>query len=216
MAIPAAAQVPGFLRVVKAGAVSALQQSLSWVYPEQDEAGGTQPIYISIEYPKNPADYPGVWVDFEVSLLQTVGIDHTELTQDGQLLTHWRFQGYATFTVTSLDNSNQCDALYDQLIAAVAFASQSDFPSSFRQAVEENPLVSTTWSFDKIEGRGQGAAPGTPWGSDEIIYERSIGLQVIGEFLTQPVTLELYPLSEIVVQAQAENDDHDAFTLTIR
>lgn len=215
MTIPAPAPVPGFLRVIKSGTVGALQQALTWQYPEQDVQGGAQPPYVSVDYPVEPGQYPGVWVDFEVSLLQIAGIDYIEMTTSGAVLTRWRFQGYCSFTIAAL-NSNECDGLYDQLIALTAFAAQSEFSSPFRTAVEDNSLVATTWSFDNIEGRGQNAAPGTPWGTDEIIYERGMALAVVGEFVTNPVTQQLYNLREIVIRATAENNPEDGFQLTIR
>jgi hypothetical protein len=206
---------PGFLRLIKTGAVGALQASLTFIYPENDAAGGAKKPYVSMDYPRSPGNYPGVWVDFEVSLLQIAGIDHIEMLPDGSVLTRWRFQGYITFTVIALDNSNECDGLYDQVIALTAFAAQSSYPSAFRTAVEENPLVATTWIFDKIEGRGQSSAPGTPWGSDEIVYERGLALQVVGEFVTNPLTTALVDLREIIVTAQPDNEDTSPYIATI-
>ena len=50
-----------------------------------------------------------------------------------------------------------------------------------------------------MEDRSPAAAPGTPWGTMEVIYERGLALQVIGEFVSDPNTYELVNLSEIVV-----------------
>jgi hypothetical protein len=210
---------PGYLRLIKTGSVSALEQAFTLAYPEQDSSGGIQPAHVSLDYPVDPGAYPGVWVDFETSLLQTVGIDHTEFTDDGAIATHWRFQGYAVFTIVAL-NSNECDSIYDQLIALTAFASQSDYPSVFRSTVDSNGLVNTTWSYDRAEGRGQNAAPGTPWGTDEIVYERGVALQVIGEFYTVPAgqVVELVPLSRIVITGQEQiggADVGDPWTLSV-
>lgn len=210
MTIPAAPQgtPPGFLRLIKTTATDALSQALAWNYPEQDPAGGTKAPYVSIDYPRSAGNYPGVWVDFEVSMVQIAGLNYTETLPGGQVLTRWRFQGYASFTIIALDNSNECDGLYDQVVALTAFAGQSSFPSAFRAAIEDNPLVATTWSFDTVEPRGQSAAPGTPWGSDEIIYERGLALKVIGEFVTNPLTTQLVDLREIIVTAQPEDSAH--------
>lgn len=200
---------PGYLRTIKTGSVAALQQAFRLAYPEQDAAGGIQPVRVSLDYPVEPGAYPGIWVDFETSLLQTAGVDYSEQLADGTPLTRWRFQGYAVFTIVAL-NSNECDGVYDQVIALTAFAAQSDYPSVFRTVVDANGLVSTTWSYDLAEGRGQSAAPGTPWGTDEIIYERGVALRVIGEFVTGPPAGEeippLVPLREIIVTGIEEID----------
>jgi hypothetical protein len=197
------------LRVIKTGTVDALRQAFALVYPEQDAAGGTQPVSVSIDYPVAQGAYPGIWCDFEVSLLQTAGVDYTEMLADGTVLTRWRFQGYAVFTMVAL-NSNECDGVYDQLVALTAYAAQSQYPSVFREAVDANGLVTTTWSYDTVQGRGQSAAPGTPWGTDEIIYERGLALQVIGEFVTGPgpqAQTILVPLREIIITGTSEIDD---------
>ena len=210
----------GYLRLIKTGTVDALRQAFQLEYPEQDEAGGIRPVHVSLDYPVEPGAYPGVWVDFETSLLQTAGIDHTETLDDGTVAAHWRFQGYAVFTIVAL-NSNECDGIYDQLVALTSFASQSEYPSVFRSTVDANGLVNTTWSYDRAEGRGQNAAPGTPWGSSDIVYERGVALQVIGEFYTAPESGQpagIVPLSRIVVTAQEEIGGEpagDPWTLTI-
>jgi hypothetical protein len=106
-------------------------------------------------------------------------------------------------------NSNECDGVYDQLVALTAYAAQSQYPSVFREAVDANGLVTTTWSYDTVQGRGQSAAPGTPWGTDEIIYERGLALQVIGEFVTGPgpqAQTILVPLREIIITGTSEID----------
>jgi hypothetical protein len=202
------------LRIIKTGAVSALQSAFELSYPEQDPAGASYTPNISIDYPVAPGAYPGIWVDFEVSMLQIAGLDYVEYLPDNATpLTRWRFQGFAVFTIIAL-NSNECDGVYDQLVALTAFAAQSEYPSTFRDAIDGNGLVNTTWSYDTVEGRGQSAAPGTPWGTDDIIYERGIALKVVGEFTTNPVTQVVVPLREIIVTGQDELSG-DQFTATI-
>jgi hypothetical protein len=207
--MPSGVAVPsGFLRVIKTGAVAALQSAFQMTYPEQDTAGASFTPNISIDYPVNPGAYPGIWVDFEVTMLQIAGLNYIEYLPDGVTpLTRWRFQGYAVFTMVAL-NSNECDGLYDQLVALTAFAAQSDYASTFRNAIDSNNLVNTTWSYDTVEGRGNSAAPGTPWGTDDVIYERGVALKVIGEFTTDPITQAIVPLREIII-TETEEDTGD-------
>jgi hypothetical protein len=144
---------------------------------------------------------PSVWVDFETALLHIAGIDYTETDLAGNLVTRWRFEGHASFTVVALSN-NERDLIYDQLVSLVAFSAQSEEPGPFRQAVEQGSLIAAQWSFDTVEARGQGAAPGTPWGTDEVVYEQGMAIQVVGEFVSSPVTRALVDLREIRVLAQ--------------
>jgi len=188
----------GYLRTIKTTAQNALQQAFLIFYPETDPDGGDQPVYISLEYPVDQAHIPAIWVEFEPTDLRTAGIAYTETDADNNIFTRWRFAGSASFTVAAM-SSNERDMIYDQLVALVAFASQSDVASVFRQTVQNANLIATTWSFDTIESRGEAAAPGTPWGTDEVMYERGIALQVLGEFVTDPYTRQLVNLSEIQI-----------------
>lgn len=188
----------GYLRTIKTTATEALQAAFQVAYPETDPAGGNKAVYISQEYPVEKAHIPAVWVEFEPTDLRTAGIAYTETDASGNLYTRWRFAGSASFTVAAM-SSNERDMIYDQMIALVAFASQSEAPSVWRQTIEGSDLIATTWSYDTIESRGGAAAPGTPWGTDEVMYERGIALQVLGEFVTNPITLDLVNLSEIAI-----------------
>lgn len=190
----------GYLRTIKSMAVEAVRQAFAAQYPEPDPEGGTRDVFVSIEYPVEQASYPAIWVDYEGSELRTVGIAYTEQDADGNVYARWRFAGHVTFTTVAM-TSNERDMLYDQLVAITAYAAQSDWPSRFRQVVESNDLVACEWSFDQVEDRSPAAAPGTPWGTMEVIYERGIALQVIGEFVSDPNTYELVNLAEIRVLA---------------
>lgn len=203
----------GYIRTIKTLAVNSVQQTFDINYPEPDPDGGQQPSYVSVEFPVEKAHYPGIWVDYEDAMLQAIAINHIELNADMQPLTRWKFQGHTTFTIVSF-SSNERDMIYDELIAQIAFAAQSDAPSTFRQYIENNALVNTTWSYDVIESRGNSAGPGTPWGSNEWVYERTFALQVTGDFATDPATGSLVPLKEIIITGTPE-DGPGPFTLTI-
>lgn len=189
----------GYLRTIKTTAVQAIEQSFTSRYPAPDAGGGTsrQP-FVSVEYPVEQAQYPAIWVDYEGAELRTVGIAYTQMDSQGNAYARWRFAGHVSFTIVAL-SSNERDLIYDQLVSVTAFAAQSSFPSTFRQVTEDAPLVASVWSFDTIEDRPSAAAPGTPWGTMEVIYERGFAVQVIGEFVTDPYTQALVELSGINV-----------------
>jgi hypothetical protein len=207
--------VSGYLRTLKTTAVQAIQQSFQVKYPEPDAEGGTRNPFVSIEYPVEEAQYPAIWVDYEGAELRTVGIAYTEMDAQGNVYARWRFAGHIVFTVVAL-SSNERDMIYDQMVALTAFAAQSDFPSTFRQVVEEAPLVAAVWSFDTVEDRQPAAAPGTPWGTMDLIYERGFALQVIGEFVSDPNSYDLVNLAEIQVVAteQGYPDNQSVINIT--
>ena len=204
----------GFLRTMKTTAVQAIQESFAAQYPAPDPEGGRRSVYVSVEYPIEEASYPAVWVDYEGSELRTVGVAYTETDATGNVYARWRFAGHVTFTVVAL-SSNERDMLYDQLIAMTAFAAQSSFTSLFRQTIENAPLLASVWSFDTVEDRPPAAAPGTPWGTMDVIYERGFALQVIGEFVSDPNTYDLVNLTEIQVTMTSELNPDDTSLIDI-
>jgi hypothetical protein len=97
--------------------------------------------------------------------------------------------------MTSLER----DRLYDELVRVVAFSNEDGIVGRFKNTIASNDLIAATLNTDKIEGRGNGAAPGTPWGTDEIMYEKSLNLEIIGEFVPDPAAGTLINLSKIVM-----------------
>jgi hypothetical protein len=92
------------------------------------------------------------------------------------------------------------DRLFDEMVRVLAFGKESTETQEFRQRIEDNDFIAANFDFDRIQPRGNAAAPGTPWGTDEIIYERTLNTEVIGEFVSNPITGLLVPLSAIVIE----------------
>lgn len=181
--------------------VKALQTTFDDYYPATEWRG----VHCSIEYPVEELSYPGIWVDYEdTQPLLRAGVDHREFIQkeDGTYreVTRWRFQGYASYTIATL-TSWQRDRLYDELVKVFAFSQHDPLRGEkFRAYIEDNAFIASNFDFDTIQPRGNAAAPGTPWGSDEIIYERTINMQVLGEFVPDEENSgELVPLSRIII-----------------
>lgn len=190
----------GYLTVTKTAVVQALRQCFDGDYPEED----FRDVNASIEFPNEEQHYPGIWVNYSDSApLTSAGIDHHEFTDpstDGyrRQFTRWRFTGSFAFTVVAL-SSLERDRLYDELVRVIAFARENDQVPEFRAYVEDNEFVAMNINFDTIEVQGNSAAPGTPWGTDEYIYEITLVLEVIGEFISEGSTGSLAPLSMIKV-----------------
>ncbi len=202
-----------YLAKLKTMLVTALKETFDTDYPVADFRN----IRCSIEYPVEPQDYPGVWVDYEdTGPLQIAGIDHTENSDPDTDLainryTRWKYAGYASYTVVAL-TSLERDRLYDEMVRVIAFGKESTETRTFRQIVENNEFIAANFDFDRIQPRGNAAAPGTPWGTDEIIYERTLNMEVIGEFVSDAITGMLVPLSAIVLteaKAVLPDDEYD-------
>lgn len=180
---------------------TALVVSLQRAFPETHPDSKLRKLHVSIEYPVEPQNYPGVWVDFEENVLQNAGIDHREQTLEGVPALRWRYEGTATYTIAAM-TSLERDRVYDELVRVMAFSHASPVLNAFRQEIEDNEFVAINFNFDEILVHGSAAAAGTPWETDEMIYETTLSMQAIGEFFTEVDTGTLIPLSKISIQAR--------------
>jgi hypothetical protein len=203
-----------YLRYLTTAVLEALKTTFDVEYPNVK----FRDINISLEYPVKQQNYPGIWVGYEdASPLSIAGIAHREIDPEGHPYTRWKFAGHVTYTVVAF-TSQERDELYDELVRTIAFGAQSVATSQFRTAIETNDFIGCNLDFDTLQPSGAAAAPGTPWGSDEIIYERTISQQVVGEFVVDPATGALLPLSEIIVTARTggtEDDPENAWTAEV-
>jgi hypothetical protein len=191
--------------------VEALQATFDADYPEQD----FRRLRVGIEFPVAQADYPGLWINYgDTSPLVPAGIHHIEIveTNTGDYpVTRWRFAGEITITAVAL-SSLERDRLFDELVRTFAFAREEDAVSAFRNKIEVNDLIAMNINFDNLRPTGDNAAPGTPWETDDFVYEKSITMDVIGEFVSSPATGQLVNLSQIIVKGYVEGTPEPAFT----
>lgn len=180
----------------------AMVQTFNSSYPQADFAN----LFVSIEYPMEQVNYPGIWVGFEpLGTIDRGGINNSMgyalLDSGGNPLniSRWRAQGYATFTLGAL-TSLQRDRLFDEVLRVLAF-NQESASKSFRSLVEQNPILAMNMNFDTISIRGMTENPGTPWGTNEIIYEATLALETVIEFFSPNQNASLYPLSKVLITA---------------
>lgn len=189
-----------YIAPLKTLLVEALQGTFDSVYP----VAKFRDLHASLEYPVDPQDYPSLWVDYDdTQPLQKAGVAHVETAHPvtGTTVapfTRWRFQGYVSITTVAL-TSLERDELFDEVVRVVAFGNEDSVVGRFKDKILNNDLIAATLQTDRIEARGSAAAPGTPWGTDELMYERSLNLELIGEFVPDPGAGVLVPLSKIIV-----------------
>lgn len=194
--------------------VEALSATFDASYPVAEFQG----LRVGLEYPIDEQQYPSVWVDFdETQPLLKAGIAHQEFVDpaDGTTpvapFTRWKYQGYVSMTAVAM-TSLERDRVYDELVRVVAFSNENGVLGRFKDTIATNDLIGATLNTDKIEARGNAAAPGTPWGTDEIMYEKSLNLEIVGEFVPDPASGTLISLSKILVIPQEELPGHLDYT----
>lgn len=200
---------------LKTAVTEALGSVFTDSHPNPDFRGENKPL-VSIEYPIEKAHYPGIWVQYaDDSEITIAGIGHVEQVVDevggtvGQA-SRWKFSGSVTMTIVTL-SSLERDRLFDEVVRIYVGARFNPELSSFRTRIESNDLIAINANFDDIEPFGDAAPMGTPWGTDEIIYEVSLRFDVIGEFMTDTLVTELVPLSQVTFMDYVEGSPEPAW-----
>lgn len=189
-----------YLTPLKAAVVDALQTVFNSSFPDTD----FQNVTVSIEFPMDRQSYPSVWVNFDDNdSLRIAGIDHREYVLDSNNdlheVTRWTFAGEVTLTAVAL-SSLERDNLYDELVRIFAFSQVEQAQTDFRTIIESNDFIGLNVNWDELRPHGDGSAPGTPWGTEnEVIYEKSLGFDVEGEFVSDPTTQAMVLLSKVIV-----------------
>lgn len=198
-----------YLTHAKALAVKAMKTTLDSDYSETD----FRDIRVSLEYPVEQQSIPAVWVDFDpIGPLLPVGLGYQEFgpgpTTGSVAATRWSYAGNITYTIVAM-TSLERDRLYDELVSIIAFGKYDPTRAPFRTIMETDPLLAMNINYDKIEQRGFAASPGTPWGTPDMMYEATLSVQAMGEFVSVSGSTELFPISQVDVYSWVENVEVD-------
>jgi hypothetical protein len=180
--------------------VESLRRTFDADYPAEQFRG----LWVSLEYPVAKANYPGIWVDFQPTTdVQAAGIGHVEHTQpasDGSVraFTRWRYAGMVQLTCAAMSSLERA-TLIDEVIKVVAFGLENPGRAEFIRHLAANDLVVVDLQRDKLDLTTKGEAQGTPWGTDEVIYEQTVTIDCQGEFVSDGDAAALIPLSEVAL-----------------
>lgn len=189
-----------YVTSLKALLVTALQQTFDQDYIEADFRN----IKVGIEYPVAKQDYPSIWVDWAQSgNLRIAGVSHKEfapLSADlrSREFTRWFYAGEASFSIAAM-TSFERDRILDELVRVFAFGQETPQTSEFRSMIELNEFIAANANFDEIGIQGSTVTGGTPWGTDDLIYEVTASLSIVGEFVSDGSSRTLIPLSAVAV-----------------
>jgi len=164
-------------------------------------------LFTSIKYPEKATEFPSIWIDFDVTSLEPIGVDtiQYEKQDNGTFLPYktWRFTGNANFVIAAM-SSLERDGIFDEMVKVLAFGSLNNGRSVFRNTIDNNDYIRTVFNWDKISPNGIIASPGTPWGSSDILYEATISMGVMGEFSSDTESSALVALSKVIVHPEID------------
>lgn len=171
--------------------------------PDYTHPDGLRGIPIHTEYPVAKIDYPGLWVNYAMQGdLKTVGIGHTEYVFDDAGDPHevgrWHFGGLVEITVGAMSNLERA-LLLDELTRVIAVGKVGHNPEGeLRRTIQQNDLIGQIVTWDAFTVGAFAESQGTPWGTDDVIYEASVSLTTSGEIVVDPNTGALVRLSAVV------------------
>jgi hypothetical protein len=193
---PESSTAPQFIVAVKKAVVKALKNTFTTEnYPDPI----LQNMSVSMEYPTEVENYPGVWVGFSFKDMQSIGIGNPVFTDPGppqRRYQLWMFGGTVTMTIVAL-TSKERDAISDKIIQMYAFHRLNDATNTFVKYLKDYPYIYMNVNNDILRTEGESTTVGAPWQQDVLVYENSIAFDLVGQFASQLPTGVLIRLSEI-------------------
>lgn len=168
-------------------------------YPEEDFRN----LHVDLEYPMKSDQYPGLWVDYvPLSNPKNTGIANliTENEPEVGWFRHrlWDFGGKITYTVATLSSLERA-RLHDEVLKTIAFGIEDDRRKPFFDQLLDNQYLAIVPIIDSVEVTGWSSSRGTPWNTEDMIYEVTLGIQIYGEFASAGESQTLVDLREIQI-----------------
>lgn len=175
-----------------------------------------RPVYVDLEYPLEPTQYPGIWVQFSTTRLSRAGLGHEwPIKEDGEwhLIQEWMFEGRITLAIAALKSLDR-DRIADMVIANLAFSRTPDLiltdPAkdtkrykSLMTSLASNPYIRMTLNTDNISPGGQGVDVGVPWQDNVLAYTDTYSIDLIGQFNIKFTHEGVYELARIDINPEA-------------
>lgn len=163
------------------------------------------PLTVTTEFPMKETEYPALWVNLALQGdVRNVGIGHVEHVEGSapglvQEAFRWQFGGMIEITLGAMGNLERYRML-DEVMRTLAVARMDQNAEGvLRSHVERNGLVGQNVVWESVTVGGFAESPGTPWGTDDVVYECTLTIEIEGEFLVLPGTGDLVPLTSVVL-----------------
>lgn len=191
--------------------LTAWSEALKVVFSEDGDYAGEKlrGIPVHTDYPAARVDYPGIWVNYTMQGdLKNVGIGHTEKVFDDEGAMHevsrWHFGGLVEFTLAAMGNLERA-LMIDEFTRMISIGKVDGNPEGeFRRHIERNEHIGQIVTWDSYSVGAFAESQGTPWGTDDVIYEATVALTTSGEVVVDPDTGDLVRLSAILTEVVVE------------
>ena len=149
------------------------------------------PNSVTIEYPKEMAHWPAIFVQFRPSKTQWSGLYPDTFTlpsgqyiygaQAALMARTGYFEGSIDLQILAL-TSEERDQLWDTLYNLVLMNPGNPGSYAFYQSLKNNNIIGMTILQGTVQTLGDTVSPGTPWSPEELSYEASVRIQCVGDF----------------------------------
>lgn len=169
------------------------------VFTDEFREKQLQGLHIVTEYPLKRQEYPSIIVDFEDDENRAAGVGHQEVFYDPngilRVWDHRRFKGRINFRVYALSPIDR-DIIYDALVETLSFGHLPTYSLQANLFSElygdpDDPfdrfraLNQLNLNTDILRSGGKSASP-APWESeDDLVYTKTLTIEVNGGFYNQ-------------------------------
>ena len=194
-AIDIASSQPRFIESIKTTIINSLRTTFDGNYPDPQFRN----MYISLEYPLLQNHYPGLWVKFSFTKIQSVGVGSSFVNvPTNSKYKMWFFEGRTiiqVFAMTSLER----DKMADSLIYMFSFGDLNTNNNRFKSSIANSNYIYMSLNTDELIPGGQEENIGAPWQPDAVVYNDSYSFGIIGQFASDVNSGSLISLDSIMV-----------------
>ena len=190
-----------FITASKLAMVEALREVFDSEWPP---ALGIKPKAIDIEYAERSEQWPFVLVQFNPGNISWTGINPDEFTPvtgipnvDWSRYRQGMFDGNFQFTILAL-SSGERDRLLDAMMELFMFGRLNPFAEEVFTTLEDHDLIGITLNEATMESVAASVGVGTPWETEELIYEASFSLSCFGTFYADAYNQQLVALDDVL------------------
>jgi hypothetical protein len=169
-----------FIVQIKKAFINAFNKGFDDSHPSARVNG----INVSMEYPMVEAEYPGIWVQFHFSGLQSTGLMNDFMDDEENEFHQWEYRGRISLNVLAL-TAKERDQIASEIIQIWAFNRWSPQGRRFRDSISSEPYINVSLNGDKLDSTGPGITVGTAFKEDQVVYEDTYSFEIIGQLRSQ-------------------------------
>lgn len=188
-----------FVLAIREGLNSQLLQSVDPVIKKAKDN-------VSMEYPVEELQYPGIWLTASFSSLKWDSINRELLHPDGFKFNRGEFDAQISLEIIALSNEER-DALVDALVNMIMFGSLESDSDAFYNFLVNEPYIAITPLLGEVKLSQDGVNIGTPWNPNKVAYTKTVTFSVTGHFAQRLDNRQLIDLRALDIEVY-DNEDN--------